>query len=525
MKRQFLLSLLLSLAVCLPASAQFTLGSKTPADKLANAIRLVEQLYVDTVNGGQLAEAAIRAMLKELDPHSSYASAKEAKAVNENFSGSFEGVGIQFNMVDDTLLVVQTIVKGPSEKAGIVAGDRIVSVDGKPIAGVKMSREDIMTRLRGKKGTMVRLGVVRRSVKDTLAFNVVRDKIPLYTIYAKHMMTPDIGYIRIESFGENTYKEFLDAVKLLQEQGMTKLILDLQDNGGGVLQVATEIIDEFLNAGDLIVYTEGRRQRRQTFSAHAHGRLQQMPVVVLINEFSASASEIVAGALQDQDRGTIVGRRSFGKGLVQRIIAFQDGSHVRLTMAHYYTPSGRCIQKPYTKGDTKSYALELDQRLKHGELTNADSIHFPDSLRYYTLRRHRPVYGGGGIMPDIFVPLDTTAYTRQHRQLAAKNIVLEQTLKYIDNQRDKLKRKYSSFSKFRTDYVVPQTIIDNILRIGEEQNIKAKDDDERQRTISALQWQLKALVARDLWDMNEYYIIANEHNDIVQRALKEMMKE
>ena len=518
MRRFFLLFIFLLTVGSL--SAQFTLGSRTPADKIANAIRLIEQFYVDTVNGDKLAEAAIVAMLRELDPHSSYASAKEAKAVNENFAGSFEGVGVQFNMVDDTLLVVQTIVKGPSEKAGIIAGDRIVSVDGQPIAGVKMSREDIMTRLRGKKGTVVRIGVVRRSVKEVLYFNVVRDKIPLYTIYARYMIAPGIGYIRIENFGENTYKEFTDAVQLLQQQGMQRLILDLQDNGGGVLTAATDIVNEFLNSGDLIVYTEGRKIKRQAYTARNHGRLREMPVVVLVNEFSASASEIIAGAIQDQDRGTIVGRRSFGKGLVQRIISFQDGSHIRLTMAHYYTPSGRCIQKPYTKGDAKSYALELDERLKHGELTNADSIHFPDSLRYYTLREHRPVYGGGGIMPDVFVPLDTTRYTKFHRQLAAKNLIIETTLRYIDDNRAKLKKQYTTFEQFRNNFNVPETLVDAIYKLGKEKDVTPKDDDERQRTTKALNIQLKALVARDLWDMNEYYIISNAENDIVQRALQ-----
>ena len=429
MKRYTLFLFLLLSAFACRLSAQKLQSLTTATDKLTNTLLLIERLYVDTVNVEKLAETGIIAILKELDPHSSYATAKEAKAVTENFAGSFEGVGIQFNMVEDTLLVVQTIVKGPSEKAGIVAGDRIVSVDGETIAGVKISREDIMSKLRGKKGTVVKLGVVRRSVKDTLFFNVVRDKIPLHTIYAKHMMTPTIGYIRIESFGENTYNEFMDAVQQLEQQGMQRLILDLQDNGGGVLQAAAQIANEFLVQGDLIVYTEGRSMKRQTYTATRSGRLRDMPVTVLINEFSASASEIVAGALQDQDRGTIVGRRSFGKGLVQRIISFKDGSHIRLTMAHYYTPSGRCIQKPYTKGDIKSYALELDERYKHGELTNADSIHFADSLRYYTLRQHRPVYGGGGIMPDVFVPLDTMRYTSCHRKLAAKNIGLENVLK------------------------------------------------------------------------------------------------
>lgn len=504
------------------AEAQFSISSKTPVKKIYNTERLIEQLYVDTVNGTAMAETAIRAMLKELDPHSSYASPKEAKAASEQFSGSFEGIGVQFNMVDDTLLVVQTIVKGPSEKAGIMAGDRIVSVEGESIAGVKMSREDIMTRLRGKKGTVARLGVVRRGVAETMTFSVVRDKIPLYTIYSSYMITPQVGYIRIESFGENTYKEFIQSVDKLREQGMQSLILDLQDNVGGVMQAAVEIVNEFLQQGDTIVYTKGRSVRQQVYRSAGNGRLRNMPVAVLINEYSASASEIVAGALQDHDRAVTVGRRSFGKGLVQRIFEFEDHSHVRLTVAHYYTPSGRCIQKPYTKGDGKTYAAELEQRLRHGELTTLDSIHMPDSLRYYTIRKHRPVYGGGGIMPDIFVPLDTTRYTLYHRKMAAKNIILETTLKYIDANRGQLKHKYATFEQYRAGFSVPEALISEIYAAAEAQNIMPKDDDERQRTHDPLSIQLKALVARDLWDINEYHIIANQTNDIVQRALRHL---
>ena len=301
---------------------------------------------------------------------------------------------------------------------------------------------------------------------------------------------------------------------------MRDMILDLQDNGGGYLQAAVDIADEFLSKGDLIVYTEGRAVRRMEYNAHGGGIMASGKVVVLVNELTASAAEIVSGAIQDQDRGVIVGRRTFAKGLVQRPVDFSDGSMIRLTVAHYYTPAGRCIQKPYRKGEPEEYALDFEKRLKHGELTNRDSIHFNDSLRYYTLREHRTVYGGGGIMPDVFVPLDTLQYTNYHRKLAAKNIIINASLKYIDNERKSLKRKYCSFEQFESSFEVSQQMIDGIVAEGEKQGIKPKDDDELKRTLKVLRIQLKGLVARDLWDMNEYFRIVNENSDIIKEGLK-----
>ena len=333
------------------------------------------------------------------------------------------------------------------------------------------------------------------------------------------MIRPNVGYIRLESFGAKTYREFMSAVDSLQRNGMKSLVLDLQDNGGGYLEAAASIANEFLDKGDMIVYTEGRTVRRRDYKAYGDGRLRSCPVTVLINEYSASASEIVAGALQDQDRATIVGRRSFGKGLVQRPLDLPDGSMIRLTIAHYYTPSGRCIQKPYKKGDLKDYQMDIERRLKHGELTNPDSIHFADSLRYQTLRLHRTVYGGGGIMPDVFVPLDTMKYTRCHRQLMAKSIVINQHLKYIDRERKNLKRSYPTFQQFLDTYTTPKELLQTIFAEGEKSGIKPKDDAERLATESYMGQQLKALVARDLWDMNEYFRVWNESNDIVRRAL------
>ena len=515
---------LLLLFVMLEASAQvhFKFNNDSPIRKMQIAEAAINSLYVDSVDEAKLVEDGIRGMLKELDPHSSYTTAKETKAMNEPLQGDFEGIGVQFNIVEDTLMVIQPVVNGPSEKVGIMAGDRIVSVNDTAIAGVKMSREEIMKRLRGPKGTKVRLGVVRRGVEGDLNFVVKRDKIPIHTIDAIYMIQPKVGYIRISSFGAKTYDEFMEGVKKLQAQGMKSLILDLQDNGGGYLQAAVSIANEFLAQNDMIVYTKGRRVRDAEYKAKGNGSLKTGKVVVLINELSASASEIVTGAIQDQDRGLVVGRRSFGKGLVQRPIDLPDGSMIRLTVAHYYTPSGRCIQKPYKKGDKQDYEMDLENRLKRGELTNCDSIHFADSLKYKTLRKHRTVYGGGGIMPDEFVPLDTLKYTKYHRQLAAKTIIITANLRYVDEHRKQLRQQYTSFADFRQRFEVPQTLIDHIVAEGEKQNIKPKDEAELKATMPYLRTQLKALIARDLWDMDEYYAIMNELNDSVRRALELM---
>ena len=476
--------------------------------------------YVDTVNEAKLVEDAIRGMLEKLDPHSTYATPKEVKALTEPLQGNFDGIGVQFNMVEDTLIVIQPVVKGPSEKVGILPGDRIVMVNDTSIAGVKMSREEIMRRLRGPRGTKVKLGVMRRTVPEMMNFIVTRDKIPVKTLDAAYMIRPGIGYIHFSSFGSTTHNEVLEAMKKLKDQGMERLILDVQDNGGGYLQAAVAIANEFLSNGDLIVYTEGRSVKRQEFRARGNGMMSTGKLVVLVNELTASAAEILSGAIQDHDRGMIVGRRSFGKGLVQRPIDLPDGSMIRLTIAHYFTPTGRCIQKPYKKGDLKEYEMDFENRLKHGELTNRDSIHFDDSLKYQTLREHRTVYGGGGVMPDVFVPLDTLQYTRFHRQLATKNIIITATLRYIDDHRKQLKTKYPTFELYNAEFEVPQCMIDGILKEAEKQKVKAKDDEELARTLPYLKRQLKALIARDIWDMSEYHQIMNEVSDIVQKGLE-----
>ena len=440
----------------LNTSAQIRINSSNESQlrKLQIAEMAINSLYVDSVDEQKLVEDGIRGMLEKLDPHSTYSTPKEVKDMNEPLQGNFEGIGVQFNMVEDTLLVIQTVSGGPSEKMGILAGDRIVTVNDTAIAGVKMSKEEIMKRLRGPKGTKVLLGIVRPGFSEHLTFTITRDKIPVNSIDATYMIRPGVGYIRIGSFGMTTPHEFHESLQKLLSEGMQTLVLDLQENGGGYLQAAVEVANELLERGSLIVYTEGRRVKRSEYNAHGGGLFTQGKVIVLVDSYTASAAEIVSGAIQDYDRGIIVGRRTFGKGLVQRPIDLPDGSMIRLTIAHYYTPSGRCIQKPYEKGKKLDYAMDVNNRLKSGELMSADSVHFSDSLKYYTLREHRVVYGGGGIMPDEFVPLDTTRFTRFHREIAAKSILFNQNLRYVDNQGNLVDYKAHDSAKSAGELVI-----------------------------------------------------------------------
>ena len=494
--------------------------------KLLQSTIMINQMYVDTVNIDRQVEDAITGMLSKLDPHSAYTNAKDTKKLNEPLQGNFEGIGVQFNMLDDTLVVIQPVSKGPSERAGILAGDRIVSVNDTAIAGVKMSREDIMSRLRGPKDTKVKLGVVRRGIKDLLTFTVKRDKIPVNSLDAAYIIEPGVGLVRFSNFSATTHDEVADAIRKLQQEGMKDLIIDLQGNGGGYLQAAAELASEFLPKGDMIVYTKGRGGVNMgEFRSTGGGLFTEGRIVVLVDEYSASASEILSGAIQDHDRGTIVGRRTFGKGLVQRPIELEDGSMIRLTIARYYTPSGRCIQKPYEKGDAKSYARDVIDRYNRGELTNADSIHFPDSLRYKTLKLGRTVYGGGGIMPDIFVPLDTTRYTKLHRELSARSYVNNANLHFMDRHRKQLEKQYKTFEAFRDGFTVPADVLDTMFaEAARKDSLKAKDDAELAKTRTDVSLILKGLVARDLWDMSEYFQIIYAEDPIVQRALEVLRK-
>lgn len=488
--------------------------------KITMAEAAIKALYVDTVHLDKITDEAIKGMLSSLDPHSSYTTAEETRKLHEPLNGNFEGIGVQFNILEDTLVVIQTVSKGPSEKVGILPGDRIISVNDTVIAGVKMDRADIMKNLRGPKGTLALLKVVRRGVAEPLTFRVIRDKIPLFSVDAAYMIRPNIGFLRISSFSATTGQEVKDALKKLKKQGMKSLILDLEENGGGYLNAAGEVASEFLAEGDMIVYTDGRAVPHQEYHAEGSGNFREGPLVVLVDGYSASAAEIVSGAIQDQDRGYIVGRRTFGKGLVQRPIELPDGSLIRLTVSHYYTPSGRCIQKPYEKGKSKDYEADMLNRLNDGELMHPDSIHFADSLKFKTLRKGRTVYGGGGVMPDYYVPLDTTVYTKFYRTLSLKNLILENHLRYSDQQRKALTERYTDFAKFKQDYEVPQSLIDSILSQGARAGIKPKNDEELQKTLPKLRLTLKALTARDLWDMSEYFSIVNEESPTVLKALE-----
>ena len=490
--------------------------------KLIISTATINNYYVDSVDTEKLVEDAIRGMLEKLDPHSQYSTPEQTKRLNEPLQGSFDGIGVQFNILDDTLMVIQTITGGPAEKAGVMAGDRIISVADTAIAGVKMPQEDIMKRLRGPRGTVARLGILRDGIDDTLRIDVVRDKIPLNSVDAAIMLTSKTGLIRFSNFAVTTHQEVVEAIRKLKGQGMKNLILDVTQNGGGFLQAAAEIASEFLPEGDMIVYTKGRAFKQQEFRSRGGNAFQEGKIIVLVDEYSASAAEILAGAIQDQDRGLVVGRRTFGKGLVQRPVDLPDGSMIRLTISKYYTPSGRCIQKPYEKGKEKEYRMDVINRFNHGELTNADSIHFPDSLKFQTLRKGRTVYGGGGIMPDYFVPLDTTRNTSLYRQIVAKRILIDANLRYLAKHRNELKEKYPTFEDFRRKYKVPQEIIDNIYTEARKALKDKYPTDEEEKTTGLLKHMLRALAARDLWDMSEYFAIIYEDDDIVKKAVQLM---
>lgn len=514
--------ILLTILLFFPATAQRGYGEIDfdQVKKLQMAHVAISSLYVDSVDQQKLVEDAINGMLSKLDPHSSYTNAKDTKKLNEPLAGNFEGIGVSFNMVKDTLLVLQVISKGPCEKAGVLAGDRIIAVNGTAIAGVKMDRDTIMTKLRGPKGTIANLDIVRRGVREALHFKVVRDKIPLNTVDAAYMATPAIGYIHLDSFGASSGKEIHDKIKELKEKGMKDLILDLSLNGGGYLSAAQDVASEFLPADSMIVYTDGRVSPRQELRAEGGGLMQDNGrIVILVDEYTASAAEIVSGAVQDHDRGTIIGRRTFGKGLVQRPIDLPDGSMIRLTTSHYYTPSGRCIQKPYVKGEKEEYVRDLEDRYTRGELTSIDSIHL-DSTKVYRTTKGRTVYGGGGIMPDIFVPLDTTTYTPCYRALRRQNLINEHTLRYADEHRKELKKHYRQFDDYMEGFQVPDALTDSIFAEGKRKNIEPKDEKEREETLEDLRFALKSGIAYDIWDRNEYFRLVNDRNDIYQRALR-----
>ena len=487
--------------------------------KLERTLQLINSLYVDDADTKKLTEAAIRAMLEELDPHSSYLNEEEVKAMNEPLQGNFDGIGISFNMLTDTLYVMEVIAGGPSQKVGLMPGDKIIKVNDTVIAGVEMNNQDVVKMLRGPKGTTVNVSVLRRGVPELIEFRIVRDRIPITSIDASYMVADDIGYIRLSRFGVTSGEEFKKAENELKAQGMKHLLLDLTDNGGGILQVANEIADEFLGDGKLIVYTEGKNQPRFTMNATGGDALQDGRLVILVNGASASASEILAGAVQDWDRGVVVGRRTFGKGLVQRQLPLPDGTMIRLTVARYYTPTGRSIQRPYEEGNLDAYNMDFMNRIQHGELFAADSIHFADSLQYTTLVNKRTVYGGGGIMPDYFVPVDTTSGTMLHANLNARGVINRAAIAEVDNRRAELLEKFSNVDSFSAGYQASDEIENRIQTLAKEEDIEWNQE-EYARSRSLISLQLKALIARDLYNSSAFYRIINEENDIFQEGLE-----
>ena len=512
-------SLLLAFAVMLTLGA---IAERIPSSisKLLNAEYAIKSCYVDSVDENKLVEDAIIGMLEKLDPHSQFTTAKETQELEEPLQGEFSGIGIQFNLKQDTLYVIQTIPNGPSERVGMLPGDRIIYVNDTTIAGVKIKNTDIQKKLRGKKGTKVTVKVKRGTHPELITFVITRDKIPLHSVDAAYMLDEKTGYIKISSFGAKTYNEMIDKLHLLKKKGMRQLVVDLSDNGGGYMDAAIQMVNEFLDDGQLIVYTEGLNQSRAEAKANGRGEFKDMKLVVIMSQYSASASEIFAGAIQDWDRGLVLGRRSFGKGLVQRPFKFEDGSMMRLTVARYHTPSGRCIQKPYVKGDKKGYDADLLTRYNAGEYYNIDSIQFNDSLKYTSLKNHRVVYGGGGIMPDVFVPVDTTEYSKYYRDMLAKGVIYQFALDYVDKNRKALKSSYSNVEKFDQFFSLSDADMQAFSAAGEKEKV-VFNEEQYATSKEVFKCYLKGLIARDLYtEDNAFNIIVNHRNRDLQEALR-----
>ncbi|MFZ5554837.1 MAG: S41 family peptidase [Bacteroidota bacterium] len=487
-------------------------------EKFSTLYNYISQWYVDSVNTDKLVDDAIRSMLEELDPHSIYIPKEEVDEMNAPLKGNFEGIGIRFQIMKDTIMVVNTIPGGPSEKIGVKAGDKIIKIEDKVVAGVGIKNSNVREHLLGQKGTKVTIEVKRRNEKKNPVFTITRDKIPIYSIDAAYMATDEIGYIKLSSFGETTMSEFFVAIDTLKKQGMKSLIFDLQGNGGGLLQTAIDLSDEFLDQNKLIVYTEGRSfERRDTYTRRT-GNFESGKLILLIDESSASASEILSGAVQDWDRGLIVGRRSFGKGLVQKPITLPDGSQVRLTTQRYFTPTGRCIQKPYEEG-SEAYHKEKYQRFLSGEMMHKDSIKIPDSLKFETRVTKREVFGGGGIIPDIFVPIDTTDNSDYLDALIRKGVFNDFCLEYVDDNRNKMKKSYPNFKKFKSDFKVDKAVVEEFKTFAEKEGVKFNEKDyETSKTI--IHARIKAGIAQNIWDYPCFYEIINEINPIYMKAIE-----
>lgn len=485
-------------------------------NKLGSIMSLIDEEYVDTIDKAAIEEKIIPEILKNLDPHSVYIPAKDLNKVNEELQGNFGGIGVQFSMQNDTVMVIQVIQGGPSEKVGLLPGDRIVAVDDSIIAGKEIATNDVMKKLRGEMGTEVKVGVIRRPNVELMDFTITRGAIPIYSVDVSYMVNETTGYIKVDRFAQNTYQEFLMALAKLKANNCKELIIDFRGNSGGLLDVAISLCNEFLPKKDLIVYTEGKAQKRQEVHANGAGTCQDTKVIVLIDEYSASASEIFAGAIQDNDRGLVIGRRSFGKGLVQQQIPMQDGSALRLTVARYHTPSGRCIQKSYDNG-SQDYHEDIYKRYEHGEFFNQDSIEFDDDLKY-TTKNGRTVYGGGGIMPDIFVPRDTTMLTNYFINLRMNGIMYRYTLQYSDNNRSKLEQL--STAKEFIEYLDDDALLNDFLTFAKDKGVAFnKDEYELSKTLIALE--LKAYIARNMIDNEGFYPILHELDDVFKRAVEE----
>jgi carboxyl-terminal processing protease len=484
--------------------------------KYINLMQMIKYAYVDSVNESKLVEKAIVETLKELDPHSVYISKKDLQRANEELVGNFEGIGVQFEILKDTINIVHPIPGGPSARLGILSGDKIIKIENEDVTGKKITNQFVFDRLRGKKGTKVNISILRSGRKDLLDFTIVRDKIPINSIDASYMIEPGIGYINLTRFSSTSTKEFDDDMAKMKEQGMKSLILDLRNNGGGYMNTAIDLADQFLEGRKEIVYTKGRSSPREDYYSTGNGIYQNTRLVIMINENSASASEIVSGAIQDLDRGIIAGRRSFGKGLVQRPFQLPDSSEVRLTTARYYTPSGRCIQKSYSEGIDKYYQ-DFTNRYKHGEMENSDSIKFPDSLKFHT-SGGRIVYGGGGIMPDVFIPLDTTAVTDYYLDIRRKNVLNLFVGDYVDKNRNDLEKQYPDFETFDKKFNVDDVFMKDFLKLAEDQGVKMN---EKQYALSEtlIKSQIKAAIAEKLWDVNAYFKVINKEDNEVQKAI------
>lgn len=496
-------------------AVRFLQSEKRSSDKLNSVLNFIEEEYVDTVNKKALIEKAITELLQNLDPHSVYITAEEVKEMHEPLEGNFEGIGIEFNIFKDTIRVIAAIPGGPCEQLGIQSGDKIVKIEGKSAAGVKIKNKEVLGKLRGKGGTEVKVSIMRGNSKKLIDYTITRGTIPIYSVDAGYLLNKTTGYIKVSRFAETTYEEFLDKASQLRSEGMKTLILDLRGNGGGLLSSATKISDEFLEKGQVIVYTEGKSHPKETIAATNKGILTETKLVVLIDESSASASEIVAGAIQDNDRGTIVGRRSFGKGLVQRETMFPDSSAIRLTVARYCTPTGRCIQKPYGK-DLMDYYGEEYSRYQQGELMHADSIHKNDSLQYAT-PKGKTVYGGGGITPDIFIPLDTVGRTPYFSELFVKGSFNQYSFEYADRNRKALTK--AGLEKFKSSFNVDENMLNEFFafsaKLGVRSNVK-----EAEVSRALIKNIIKAGLARQIWGNSGFYPILNSEDKTILRALE-----